>query len=199
MTLARSTTAKGSFLRSNRSELYSEAELRGYVDKFYECLPTKFVTQLQINDELRLQDTRMFRNFDNRYLDSSFTKSDGSTAIIEFKKGILTPELINECGFTRGYFQLCFEQIPRFTHFIFIAEEINYESSELFKKLKKMNPANVKIEGLIYQDFLKRMFGTYQDWEQNKAEVIKNAVTIMKVLPNNWLDDTWLLKVVKSV
>lgn len=198
MVLAKSTSRKASNLQQ-RSNLLSEAQLRAYVDKFYSCLPNSFIDRLDINDELRLEDTRIFKNFDNRYLDSSFTKSNGSIAVIEFKKGILTPELINECGFTRGYFQLCYEQIPNFNHFIFVAEEINNESNLLIERLVTTSSAKIKIEGLTYPNFLKRMFGTYQDWETNKAEIIKNAVAVMKVLPSNWLDDQWLLRIAKSV
>lgn len=169
-----------------------EAELREMVDNFtYEFSP-EYQDVLNINQEFFLNDTRPFRNADTRRLDSLFMTPNG-VCVVEFKRGVLTETEVTECGFGRGYFQLCYEQIPNFSNFLFVAEEIK-PALGICRSIK--TPKNVSVKCVTYSTLILIHLHEYMVWSKANREplatTMQNVLDAKKHIPDTWLTESQL-------
>ena len=185
------------------SEQLSEQELRCYVDRFFECFSSEYLAASQRVKELRLTDNRWYSSANNRYIDEvqKSVSSNGSVVLTEFKKGLLTKVILNECIYVRGYLELSFNQVPGFTSFVFVGESVDSAARDLCKKISN-NEHGIKIVSANYQEYLKQMFAKYIKWSIArsipKALIWKQAVLCHQQTPF-WLGEDWLISLEKVI
>lgn len=169
-----------------------EDELREMVDNFTCEFSLEYQDVLNINHEFFLKDTRPFRTADTRRLDSLFMTS-GGVCVVEFKRGLLTENDVIECGFGRGYFQLCYEQIPNFNKFLFIAENVT-QTKILFEKIK--TPDNISVSCINYSQYINIHLNKYMVWSKANREplatTMQNVLDAKKHIPDTWLTESQL-------
>lgn len=175
----------------------SEVEIVDLLSNIYQTLPEQYRESTNFATEIHLQDTRIFTEYRNRYIDAVFTtwtRVDGGCIVFEFTKGCLLETKASDCCFRRGYLDLCYEQVPNFNFFIFVAEDIKPEARFLCKRVTESNKVGVKVSTTTYNYFVIKLFEHYIDWavkRERKTEAFQTAQKIYQLVPF-WLGDDWL-------
>ena len=184
--------------KSHSSVLLTEEELRSHVENFYSQLPSEYIDSTNKCSELRLIDNRPFTEFKQRYLDAALISTSNNkkeTIVIEFKRSIITTEIIKDCGWYRGYLELCLAQVPNFKWFVFVGQSVNKDAVKICKTISDKNDEGIRLEAITYEKFIASVFNSYllseSERKTKKSELFKIACSCQEVIPF-WLGDNWL-------
>jgi hypothetical protein len=183
--------------KTSASKPLTEADLRQKVDVFLSHFSPEYLSILDISDEYCLTDDRMFRTANKRRLDSVFTLKN-RLHVVEFKRGVLSENMMEECGFVRGYYELCYRQLPCFTKFIYVAEDVT-KAKELCKKVN--TPEGIEISCYTYPEYLVIHAKLYAIWSKNTHEkystALRNLVNAKESVGDKWFNENQLYATIK--
>lgn len=192
MTMQQTVQSTWTTGKTSASKLLSEAELRQKVDTFLSHFSLEYLSILDISDEYWLTDDRLFRNANKRRLDSVFTLKNHLHAV-EFKIGVLSENMMDKCGFVRGYYELCYKQLPCFTKFIYVAEDVT-KAKEYCKKIS--TPEGIYIACYSYSKYLAIHAKLYAIWSKNSHEkysvALQNLINAKKSVGDKWFNENQL-------
>lgn len=175
----------------------SEAEIVDLLDNIYQMLPAEYRQNTDFVTEIQLVDNRRFTEYRKRYIDAVFTswvRDNGDRIVFEFTKGSLLESKASDCCFRRGYLDLCYEQVPNFKFFIFVAEDIKSEAREICRRVTENNDVGIQVTASTYEMFVFKLFDHYTKWARHRESKVKAfnvAQRIYEVVPF-WLGEAWL-------